>query len=216
MDLTSLAPPPTPATELALEVSTRFSPTALVHHCRRSYLFAAAFGLQQGISFDAELLFVAAMLHDIGLTDAFDNHAVDFETAGGHVAWVFAAGAGWSPERRGRAALAIVDHMRDDVDPVVDPEGHLLAAATSLDISGRRPEAWTAEFRHAVVTEFPRLDLATRFLRCFEAQAARKPTSTAAESVRSGLARRLRSNLLEGLTDTAAGAAQEDGRPCGQ
>jgi hypothetical protein len=36
------------------------------------------------------------MLHDIGLVKEFDSHTVPFEQAGGHVAWVFGAGAGLS------------------------------------------------------------------------------------------------------------------------
>src|SRR4051794_14610040 len=44
-------------------------------------------GMSEGVVFDADLLYVAAMLHDIGLVAAFDSHTVDFEQAGGHVAW---------------------------------------------------------------------------------------------------------------------------------
>ncbi|MEO7370385.1 MAG: cyanamide hydratase, partial [Ilumatobacteraceae bacterium] len=87
-----LAEIPTPvgaACDAALEVVTTFSSPALVNHCRRSYVWAAAYGLEHGIAFDAELLWVSTMLHDIALSPAFDNHAVPFESAGGHVAWVF-------------------------------------------------------------------------------------------------------------------------------
>ncbi len=35
------------------------------------------------------------MLHDVGLVEEFDSHRVLFEEAGGHVAWVFGARAGW-------------------------------------------------------------------------------------------------------------------------
>ena len=59
------------------------------------------------IVFD-ELLYLSSMLHDLGLVKEFDSHQVPFEEAGGHVAWVFGAGAGWSVERSRRAAQVIV------------------------------------------------------------------------------------------------------------
>ena len=95
---------------------------------------------ERGIAFDAELLYVSAMLHDLALVKEFDNHTLPFEEAGGHVAWVFGAAAGWPVERRRRAAEVIVRHMWDEVDVAKDPEGHLLELSTAMDISGRRTE----------------------------------------------------------------------------
>jgi hypothetical protein len=153
--------------------------------------------MRQGIDFDAELLYVSAMLHDIGLVKEFDSHTVPFEDAGGHVAWVFGAGAGWPVQRRVRAAEVVVRHMWDQVDVDVDPEGHLLRIATSLDISGSRADQWPAEFRAEVVRRYPRLSLGEEFLRCFSDQAARKPNSSAAAAVASGIAKRIAANVLD-------------------
>jgi hypothetical protein len=152
-----------------------------------------------------ELLYVSALLHDVGLVSPFDNHALPFEEAGGHVAWVFGAGAGWSSARCERAAEIIVRHMRDDVDPEMDAEGHLLQIATGLDISGRHAEKWPAELRLEVLDRIPRLVLGEEFLRCFEEQAHRKPDSSAAAAVRSGIADRIMANPLarEGTHPTA-------------
>ena len=125
------------------------------------------------------------------MTDAFDAHRHDFETAGGDVAWAFAAGAGWPVDRRDRVALAVVDHMRDDVDPAADPEGYLLLHATSLDISGRRVDDWDPELVGEVLAAYPRLDLTREFLACFTDQARRKPDSAAAGAVASGIAERM-------------------------
>jgi hypothetical protein len=137
------------------------------------------------------------MLHDAGLVAGFDNLTLPFEDAGGNVAWVFGAGAGWAPERRVRAAEVIVAHMADEVDPAVDPEGHLLCIATGLDISGRHPTWWPAGLRRDVLAAYPRLGLAQEFLACFEDQAHRKSASSAAAAVRSGLAARLAANVLD-------------------
>lgn len=189
--------PDSATAELALEVVSTYSSPALLNHSRRSYLWAAAYGAEHGIAFDAELLFVSAMLHDIGLVPAFDNHAMPFELAGGHVAWVFGAGAGWPEERRTRAAQIIERHMWDSVDVDLDPEGFLLEIATGLDISGRNPQWWPADLRAEVVHALPRLGLAEEFTACFAAESARKPSSSAAGAMASGIAERIAANVLD-------------------
>lgn len=197
MDVTALIEPPTAASALALEVAEHYLSPSLLNHSIRSYAWAVDYGQRRQIQFDAELLYVSALLHDIGLTPEFDSHTVVFEEAGGHVAWVFAAAADWSGERRSRVSDVIVRHMWDHVDPGFDPEGHLLAVATVLDISGSNAPEWDADFRSAVVDAIPRLDLGTEFVRCFEDQALRKPQSSAAAAVRRGIAQRMATNPLD-------------------
>src|SRR5215204_3545000 len=124
----------------AREVARRYSSPSLFNHCARSYLWAASLGRSEGLDFDAELLYVAAMLHDLGLVEAFDTHRTAFEEAGGDVGWVLAAGAGWPEPRRTRVKEIIVRHMWDAVDPAVDAESYLLNVATGFDISGQHPE----------------------------------------------------------------------------
>ena len=197
MRLADVPHPSSSVAALALEVVTEYSSPALVNHCRRSYVWAAAYAVEHRIAIDTELLYVAAMLHDIGLVPAFDNHAIPFEHAGGHVAWAFAAGAGWPRERRERAAQIIVRHMWDEVAVAQDPEGYLLEIATGLDISGGNPQWWPADLRAEVVAEIPRLGLAREFTACFAAESARKPDSSAARAVASGIDGRIAANLLD-------------------
>jgi hypothetical protein len=190
--------PVTPAARAAYNVLSRFSAPALVNHCVRSYLFAASRAALDGLSIDHEVLYVASLLHDLGLEDVFDSHLIPFEEAGGSVAWVFAAGAGWPLDRRDHAAAVIVAHMRG-ADPAVDPEGHVLDLATGLDISGRGEEHWPLELRREIVVRYPRLDLAARFTACIVDQAERKPQSRAAVAVEEGIAARLADNPLDRL-----------------
>ena len=135
MRLDDLKIPATPAARAALEVATEYCSPALLNHSVRAYLWAAGYGVARGIAFDAELLYVSAMLHDLGLVKEFDNHRVPFEEAGGHVAWVFGAAAGWPVERRRRAAEVIVRHMWDEVD---------VAARIPRDTCWSSPRAWTS------------------------------------------------------------------------
>lgn len=198
MRLTDIPVPSTAAAAAAAEVVAEYSVPALVNHCTRSYLLAAARAEIDGLTVDFELMYVAAMLHDLGLEPAFDSHTIAFEQAGGHVAWVFAAGAGWPVERRRRTAGAIVAHMVG-TDPAIDPEGHLLDVSTGLDISGRGADGWPVELLREIVAAYPRLDLVDRFLACFRDQAARKPDSSAGSAMRGGLPDRIIANPLDRL-----------------
>ena len=197
MKLNDLKMPVTPACRAALEVATMYFSPALLNHSIRAYLWAAGYGLERGIAFDAELLYVSAMLHDLALVKEFDNHSLPFEEAGGHVAWVFGAGAGWPVERRQRAAEIIVRHMWDAVDVVTDPEGHLLELSTGMDISGRHTEDIPPDLRADVLAQYPRLGLVEEFVGHFEDQAKRKPLCLAAKFVQHGFAARVAANPLD-------------------
>jgi hypothetical protein len=197
MRLDELSFPDNTVCTSAVEVATAYCSPALLNHSIRAYVLAAALGTTGGVEFDRELLFVAALLHDVGLVDVFDSHTVPFEEAGGNVAWVFAAGAGWPPARRTRVSEVIARHMWAEVDPVEDPEGHLLGRATAIDITGRGVDDLPTEFRAEVLARYPRSSLAEEFLRCFADQAVRKPNSAAAAAMRNDLATRMAANPLE-------------------
>lgn len=189
--------PATPACVGAREVAERFCSPALRNHCLRSYVWAAAYGDRTGVRYDPELLFVGSLLHDIGLTPVFDSHLVGFDDASGHVADVFATGAGWAGARRARLVDVVLSHMWDTVDVTVYPEGFLLERSTSLDISGRYLDDFTADFQAEVLDRFPRLGIAAEFLACFRDQAERKPTSSPARAMRDGIAERILGNGLD-------------------
>ncbi|AQZ69134.1 unnamed protein product [[Actinomadura] parvosata subsp. kistnae] len=198
MRFDDLVIPDTPAARGALEVAAQYHTPSLLNHSIRAYLWAAAYAQTRGIAFDAELLYVSAMLHDIGLAAEFDSHTVPYEEAGGHVAWAFCAGAGWSPERRTRACEVIIRHMWAEVPLEEDPEGHLLELSTGMDISGRRTDEIPARVREEVLERHPRLEIAKEFSVCIADQGARKPSSFAARFVRDGIVDRIIRNPLDG------------------
>lgn len=178
-DIDALLAPPTPAAALALEAAREWMSPALVAHSLRSWAWAVALAERIDLPYDAELLFVAAMLHDAGLAPHFDAVAVPFEEAGGAVAAVFAAGAGWAPVRRGRVREVIERHMWRAVDPAVDAEGHLLEMATSLDVRGSGASDWDPALLRSVTERLPRSGFSDEFGGSIAAQAARKPECSA-------------------------------------
>lgn len=197
MHLVDIPVPDSRTCRAAFETAAEHASPALLNHSVRAYLWAAAYAHARGMEPDHELLYVAAMFHDLGLVPQFDAHAVPFEEAGGHVARVFAAGAGWPPGRRTRLHEVVVRHMWPEVDPDLDLEGHLLELSTGLDVSGRGPGDWPAALRTEVLAAWPRLGLAEEFARCLAAQAERKPTSLAAGLVGRGALTAIATNALD-------------------
>lgn len=185
-DIDELLRPPSAIAALAQQVAERWCSPEVMRHSLRSWVWARSLADAEGIDFDAELLFVAAALHDIGIAEPFDAHRAPFESAGGATAWVFAAGAGWSASRRIRLQEVIERHMWTDVDPAWDIEGHLLEVATSLDVAGVGSAKWDAELLRVVIARLPRVGFADEFDAAIRDQADRKPASAAARLAGSG------------------------------
>ncbi|MFF1878591.1 HD domain-containing protein [Leifsonia sp. NPDC058230] len=197
MRLADFTPPDTLAAHAALEFATVSQSESMLNHCVRSWLWAAGFAAVESRGYDAELLYVAALLHDIGLVEAFDNHTLAFEDASGHAADALTAGAGWPAERRIRVREVIQRHNWPSVDPAMDVEGYLLEIATALDISGARADVLPLDFQKEVLAAYPRLDLAAEFGASVADQAERKPASAAARLIGGGMHRKLAENPLE-------------------
>ncbi|MEG9250263.1 HD domain-containing protein [Arthrobacter sp. Soc17.1.1.1] len=192
--------PDTAAARGAQSLATQYQSTALTAHAVRSWLWAEAFAVVEELrDVDHELLYVAALLHDIGTVTEYDNHITSYEHAGGHVGVALTAGAGWSATRRQRVLNVIVRHNWPTVDPDLDVEGYLLETATGLDISGDRPDALPEEFLREVLAVHPRGRLAQEFGACVIDQAERKPTTAARRIVDGGVVRKLKENPLERL-----------------
>ena len=201
MQVADFTVPDTPAARGALELATEYQSEAITAHAIRSWLWAEAFAVVEQIhEFDHELLYVAAILHDIGTVLEYDNYSISYEHSGGHVGVALAAGAGWKSDRRRRVLDVIVRHNWTSVDPAFDVEGHLLEIATGLDISGARPVVLPDEFLREVLRAHPRGALAQEFGSCVKNQAERKPTTAARRLVDNGLIGKLQENPLERLT----------------
>ncbi|MFI8343116.1 HD domain-containing protein [Streptomyces sp. NPDC085639] len=181
----------------AHEIASEYADTTLLNHSVRSYAFAARHAQQHGLAYDAELLYVSALLHDLGLTAPFDSHTLPFEEAGGHVARVLTAGLGWPAARRARAEEIIVLHMRDDVSAAEDVESHLLQVGTSADVSGLGLASFDPAFTADLLAAYPRGDFGAAFLALVEDQAVRKPDCAAAAYVAGGAATRIAANPLD-------------------
>lgn len=198
MNFTAVRPPKTPAALAARELATEYHSEAMLNHTLRSWMWAEAIAsVKEMRGVDHELLYVAALLHDLGTVPEFDNDTLSYEAVAGHVGKALTTGAGWPPERRERVAEVIIRHNWTSVDPTLDVEGHLLELATGLDITGAGIEVLPEDFLREVTEAYPRGTLADEFSACVADQARRKPDTAAGRLVCNGLAERMRRHPLE-------------------
>src|SRR5262245_37151050 len=64
----------------------------LFHPSTRVYLFGALTGQRNGLKYDPELLYVGAMFHAMGLTEAYRHSQLRFEIDGANAARDFLRG----------------------------------------------------------------------------------------------------------------------------
>src|ERR1700722_6292681 len=114
-----------PDTELVREI-TAFIRSAeddlLFHHSRRVFLFGALQGRRRGLQPDLELLYVGAMFHDIGLTEAYRTSQLRFEVDGANAARDFLLARGADDATAQKVWLSIALHTTPGVPEFLAPE----------------------------------------------------------------------------------------------
>jgi HD domain len=176
----------------AEELVRSCAPDFLTNHSFRSHAWSVALAERDSVRFDAELLYVASLLHDIGLVARFDTGRC-FEEDGAAAAAELAAGEGWPDERREALAEAIRLHVAVEIALEDGPEAYLLWHATGLDVTGHRHGELAPQTIDEVVAAYPRLDFKRGFTDLIAAQAAQKPHQNcwAARAAAAGLGDRI-------------------------
>ena len=148
-------------------------PRYLLAHSVRSYCWAVTLGENDGLAFDAPILWSAALIHDVGLT-RIPRNALCFEYQGGRIARRLLVGEGMTAADADRAARAIELHMAPAVTLADGVESVLLDRATGVDVRGTEFTA-IDRVRDAVVGELPRGEFDRRFLAGIRREVATRP-----------------------------------------
>ena len=166
------------------------APPFLTNHSFRSHFFAVALAERDQIRFDEELLYVASLLHDIGLMEEFDTGRC-FEEDGADAAVRLAAADGWPAERSEALAEAIRLHVAAKIALEDGAEGFLLWHSTGLDVTGHRHGELDGRTVEAVLRAYPRLDFKEGFAGLVADQAERKSGCWADRAIAAGLRARI-------------------------
>ncbi len=192
-------PPDTAASREAERLCEAACPAGLTNHCRRTFAWASLVARRRGIRYDEELLYVACLLHDLGLTDAYPTPAGRcFALTGATAAAAALRGTGWPEPRVVAAADAVALHLNVRVSVDQGAEAHLLHAGAALDVLGLGLRGLPGPAVDAVLARHPRLGFERWLAERMRAEAERSPRCRAAFFVRMvGLARIARAPFPE-------------------
>jgi hypothetical protein len=194
-------PPDTRLAREAFELARERYAGALLHHCLRCWLLADLFARRDRIDFDEELLYLACVLHDLGLTDSHRPAPWEpvgcFAVQGGLVASGLLAERGAEPELTWRVGDAIALHMNARVPVGLGAEAHLLHAAAHLDVAGSRAGDLGAGELQSVERAHPRDGFGVLFGQAMRREASERPRSRAALLWKLGMPIAIKHNPLE-------------------
>jgi hypothetical protein len=131
-------------------------PPILFRHSVRVFLFGALIGAHRALDFDPELLYVAALFHDVGLTDDYRGSHRRFEVDGAHALRVFLKSRQVSQEQINEAWLAVALHTTFGIPTELTSLTALLAAGVETDLLGMHFDEVGETRRLAVLQEYPR------------------------------------------------------------
>lgn len=151
---------------------------AMLNHSYRTYAFGTALGELDDLDVDRDLLYAAAMLHDIGLSTPAPQ--IDFTWASARAARDLAEQVGLSSTATDTLLTAITLHHSPGVTLAHGPVPYLLSAGAGLDVIG----LWSWKLPPGVLAEvtstYPRLGFKREFTAAFRIEAAHVPAGRAA------------------------------------
>ena len=156
---TSIAGVSIPDSKLTREVTELIRDTEsplLFHHSTRVYLFGALTGQRRALKFDPELLYIGAMFHDIGLTEAHRHSHERFEVDGANAARDFMRRHGLPEASIELVWDAIALHTTPGIPQHKKPEVALVTAGVEMDVLGIAYQEFTDLERAQVVSAHPR------------------------------------------------------------
>ena len=147
-----------PDSALAREVTQFIRDTEsdlLFQHSTRVYFWGALAGRRRDLTFDPELLYTAAMFHDVGLTAGFGESQVRFEVDGANAARDFLRSHSISETDIERVWLAIALHTTPGISPHMHPIVALTAEGVMMDLVGLGYDEFTEAQRNAIESACP-------------------------------------------------------------
>ncbi len=172
-DVDRLRVPDSGIARQAEELCRETSSPMLVNHCLRTYAWGMILAARDGARPDAELFYVASLLHDLALTERFRGYAPMpcFAARAGILATDWARERGWPDERCAALGDAVCLHLNARVPPELGAEAQLLQAGAGLDVIGLRHWELAPQTVEAVLARYPRLQMKRDAYMLFEAEA---------------------------------------------
>jgi HD superfamily phosphodiesterase len=151
----------------------------LFYHSTRVYFWGALIGTRKRLTFDPELLYTAAMFHDIGLTESYRESQLPFEVDGANAAREFLQNYCISKRDIQKVWTAVALHTISDIPEYMHPEIALFQEGDEMDVVGRDSDHFPSEQREAVIAAYPRSkDFKREIIETFHQGLKHRPDST--------------------------------------
>jgi hypothetical protein len=170
-----------PDTKLAVDATelVRDSTNDVIYdHSRRVFWFGSLLARNRDLSFDPELLYGAAMFHDLGLNEPFRESGRRFEVDSADEARRFLQGHGVPEDSVRRVWTAIALHTTPGIPEFMEPEVALVTAGVEYDVLGIGYHDISDADRAEVTALHPRPDFKRRTLQEFTQGFAPRPDTT--------------------------------------
>ncbi|MGI9326298.1 MAG: HD domain-containing protein [Pseudomonadales bacterium] len=179
----------------AVAAAQELCPDFMIRHCFRSYCFGAILAARNQLKLDRETFFIAAMLHDLALSDKHANDSGSFEWVGAKLAYDFCIEAEQLEQRATTIHNAIALHTSLGIAQRYEPEIAMLHFGTAMDLFGMRVDEIPPDILQLLLNEYPRSEFKAQFSPCLAHQASSKPDSHIAGAVGVGIIERIKEEL---------------------
>lgn len=202
--------PDTPLCQAATQLAQSLSAPFLFHHVMRSYVYAELIGQRRKAAYDSEVLYVATVLHDLGLTSIAPVRA-RFEIEGADAAKEFLAKQGMDDPTAELVWDAIALHTTSEIPLRKRQEVALCHLGIASDLRGLPPDVASAGPAARVLDAYPELDLKEGLLAALIGLYRKNPAASASHAVADACERHVpgfrRFNLCDMLTEPRTRAA---------
>ncbi|MBK1839346.1 HD domain-containing protein [Azospirillum sp. YIM B02556] len=182
--------------------------TTFVNHLHRTWWFAEFLGRKRALKYDRELVYLASLLHDLGLSH---DYAADkrFEVDGADAASRFLYDHDYPEGKIDLVWDAIALHSAADIADRREPEVALVHFGAHVDVMGLRLDEISPQLIDDTLALYPRLGFKKAFTEAL-AEVARKKPHTAIGTGLADIGRRLVPGLeIPNVCDLLLGAPFE-------
>src|ERR1700682_722118 len=160
-EATSISGVMVPDSKLARETTELVRDTEsplLFNHSTRVYYFGSLAGKRRTLKFDPELLYIAAMFHDMGLTPQYSSESDRFEVDGANSARAFLRRHNIPQQEIDTVWTAIALHTTPGIPQYMHPVVALLTNGVEMDVLGIAYSQFSDADREAIVAAYPRTE----------------------------------------------------------
>ncbi|MFI2364380.1 HD domain-containing protein [Promicromonospora sp. NPDC019610] len=157
--------PETAAVAEATALVGEMTSPLIYHHSRRVFFFGLLHARRLGVDLDPELLYVAAMFHDVGLLTPFSEVEQRFEVDSADHARQFLLGRGFSASAAETVWTAIALHTTPGIPGRMAPVIAMTHLGVLTDVLGLGLDGLGHDQVEEIVAAHPRGDFKNEFLR---------------------------------------------------